>query len=812
MRSLLALALFPMGSRIALCAKEEDGACSSSDGTCADDSALRNLQGEFVQALQTEDLELAHRICQQKEMRGRLPLRVPEPRSGSPQLPLLAFLGRFVRSNLSMPGDQGVRRDATPHALGPLVECLVRRHGLDVNSRLPAHEVAYVFATRGDQDAAMDFVERGPWPQAAAKFHPTASSLLELALAGANTDLIRRLVAVGADTEAASYSGKHVLHRALAVPENAVVHFVQWFLLQTGGGKSVSADWFESFARLADPHDRELAAHIRRFGRAVSEGMPKSTETGLGYRHGEFAGFSRWATSRLTVACSTAAVGAFFEAIDDLRDVPSLHNAYKEALKAAKADRDNEALRRRAGSAKKAWQAAKAAAASGRGPGGGDGGGGRNGGVRHMAARADRMGRTPLHIAAMHDMGAVAAMVLSHAAEGSERTQLIGLVDALGRTAADLASLYGARSVLRVLRRFGAAPSAMRPAHRHTLRLQGGSSAATAEGDGGWLSSPTAFADAAGRCDIDEVSPADITSEVFARRYLFSGRPLILRGAAADWQFRKAWARERLLEQHGARLFQPTTIPYAQVYGANQQPTATRSLSEHVESMRSQDSSPSPSAPPVPYIFESAHGGSSSAGAGRSAQRSLIGDYPERPWFMAPSAPLIRAVAEAPSAAVTTNATEAMASAELISQLLHRVAVGQHEFYVGAAGSGAPMHFHGPAWNALAFGEKRWFLTPPQHATFSNIPAREWLEHVYPKAAVAQQAGGGRSEGAAAEDDEAVDALIRSPPLLLECTQRAGDVILVPDKWGHATVNVRESIGVALELQALDVDIDWSML
>merc|ERR1719291_91608 len=131
---------------------------------------------------------------------------------------------------------------------------------------------------------------------------------------------------------------------------------------------------------------------------------------------------------------------------------------------------------------------------------------------------------------------------------------------------------------------------------------------------------------------------------------------------------------------------------------------------------------------------------------------------------MVPAFPLIRAAREAPRATVTTNATEAMASAELISQLLHRVAVGQHEFYVGGAGSGAPMHFHGPAWNALAFGEKRWFLTPPQHATFSNIPAREWLQHVYPRTVVSRQTAANRSESDAAEDEEAEEALIRSPP------------------------------------------------
>jgi hypothetical protein len=32
----------------------------------------------------------------------------------------------------------------------------------------------------------------------------------------------------------------------------------------------------------------------------------------------------------------------------------------------------------------------------------------------------------------------------------------------------------------------------------------------------------------------------------------------------------------------------------------------------------------------------------------------------------------------------------------------------QPQFFLGAAGTGAPVHFHGDAWNAIAFGAKRW--------------------------------------------------------------------------------------------------------
>jgi hypothetical protein len=33
----------------------------------------------------------------------------------------------------------------------------------------------------------------------------------------------------------------------------------------------------------------------------------------------------------------------------------------------------------------------------------------------------------------------------------------------------------------------------------------------------------------------------------------------------------------------------------------------------------------------------------------------------------------------------------------------------------------------------------------------------------------------------------------------LQCTQHAGDMIFVPSLWGHGTLNIQQSIGVAHE-------------
>ena len=93
------------------------------------------------------------------------------------------------------------------------------------------------------------------------------------------------------------------------------------------------------------------------------------------------------------------------------------------------------------------------------------------------------------------------------------------------------------------------------------------------------------------------------------------------------------------------------------------------------------------------------------------------------------------------------------------------------QFYVGGAGAGAQPHWHGPAWNWLLRGRKKWLLWPPEGATYAQ-----------------------RHVGLAVEP---ATQLSGRP---LECEQRAGDVLVLPALWGHATLNAAPSIGFATEL------------
>lgn len=96
------------------------------------------------------------------------------------------------------------------------------------------------------------------------------------------------------------------------------------------------------------------------------------------------------------------------------------------------------------------------------------------------------------------------------------------------------------------------------------------------------------------------------------------------------------------------------------------------------------------------------------------------------------------------------------------------------QMYVGAPGSGAPMHYHQIAVNYLAYGTKRWAMLPPSKSFYSMEPSLSYFKG---------------------------DSYQRDKADVLECTQHADDLILVPDSWGHVTLNVEACIGVAYEFE-----------
>jgi hypothetical protein len=99
-------------------------------------------------------------------------------------------------------------------------------------------------------------------------------------------------------------------------------------------------------------------------------------------------------------------------------------------------------------------------------------------------------------------------------------------------------------------------------------------------------------------------------------------------------------------------------------------------------------------------------------------------------------------------------------------------------FFIGPTHSGTTWHSHSSTWNAVVVGRKRWLMMPPQSEykgkhEHDEVPSlRKWLANSY---------------------EEYENGM-------LECVQEAGTVLYIPDGWGHATVNLEDSIGIAVEV------------
>ena len=95
------------------------------------------------------------------------------------------------------------------------------------------------------------------------------------------------------------------------------------------------------------------------------------------------------------------------------------------------------------------------------------------------------------------------------------------------------------------------------------------------------------------------------------------------------------------------------------------------------------------------------------------------------------------------------------------------------QFYHGRRGSGAPMHFHGNAINALLKGSKRWSLLPPGAARYSRKHPVLWSKD---------------------PEEEYEGSFI--------CHQPSDSFLFVPRGWSHSVLNTAEetaTVGVAVE-------------
>ena len=71
-------------------------------------------------------------------------------------------------------------------------------------------------------------------------------------------------------------------------------------------------------------------------------------------------------------------------------------------------------------------------------------------------------------------------------------------------------------------------------------------------------------------------------------------------------------------------------------------------------------------------------------------------------------------------------------------------------------------------------GHKRWFFVPPFRNFWSRKPVAEWFATDY------------------------ADMPLKPS---FQCVQNPRDIIYIPDKYGHAVLNLEETVGVAAEMR-----------
>ncbi|KAI6651982.1 hypothetical protein LOD99_4527 [Oopsacas minuta] len=112
---------------------------------------------------------------------------------------------------------------------------------------------------------------------------------------------------------------------------------------------------------------------------------------------------------------------------------------------------------------------------------------------------------------------------------------------------------------------------------------------------------------------------------------------------------------------------------------------------------------------------------------------------------------------------------------EILSPDKQNIHLRNYKFYIGPALSGVPPHFHSHSWDVLLYGQRRLFLFPPNKAFFSKQHVLDWYR------------------------DDVLNSI--EDKGYLGCTQDSGDLLYIPDMWGQAVLNIKESIGFSQEFE-----------
>ena len=125
--------------------------------------------------------------------------------------------------------------------------------------------------------------------------------------------------------------------------------------------------------------------------------------------------------------------------------------------------------------------------------------------------------------------------------------------------------------------------------------------------------------------------------------------------------------------------------------------------------------------------------------------------------------------------------------------------------FAGPAGSGTGFHDHSNTFSLMPYGRKRWLLLPPSGLYEPVEDGDEQQQQQQQQQPLSREASGKLTSTAWLRRHDEAGGKERLPIAPLRCVQPAGTALFVPSGWKHATINLEDSVGVAVEVGDADV-------
>lgn len=391
---------------------------------------------------------------------------------------------------------------------------------------------------------------------------------------------------------------------------------------------------------------------------------------------------------------------------------------------------------------------------------------------------ADSSGNTPLILAAYGGLkGLVEVLIAAHAAVNQT---LNGIENTYHRTALHYAASQGHAEICAMLLAAGAdaqladafdvtahaiisAPGPIAPADALAMGIEQRPARQIARelnntiyphGSGGWPTTRLPGHDDLS-CGVDMYEAHEISGDEIFSKYLAHNAPVLIRGLINDWPVAERYKMNVLKEEKGFMGVQASDIPYAKKFGGTRAKDMT--LGEYIDSIGKHDM---PGGMKHPwYVFK----GHPIPSISDESQETLV------PYDHCPTPRILQKAFDKGKGLAWGAGSTASVGEEGVVDKSERKLFVNAQWAVGGEGTGAPEHFHNTAWNALVYGTKKWVFHPPHESVMSNEQILQFVE-TSPFMKTART-----------------------------CIQLAGEVMIIPENYGHGVLNIQPSIAIATE-------------